>query len=53
MKIVNVVTGDFNNDGRLDLLVMSEGRRRAETDMTVYFSDLQGGFGAFVGTKEE
>ncbi|KAF8487633.1 hypothetical protein JB92DRAFT_2759088 [Gautieria morchelliformis] len=43
-KVVNVVPGDFNNDGRLDLLVMSEGQRQGVIDMAVYFSDLQGGF---------
>lgn len=48
--MTNVVPGDFNNDGRLDLLVMSEGQNRDELDMTVYLSDLLGGFGGFVCT---
>jgi hypothetical protein len=46
-KIHNVVPGDFNNDGRLDLLVMSQGQDPDESAMAVYFSDLQGGFGAY------
>lgn len=50
-KVVNVVPGDFNNDGRLDLLVMSEGGRQGETDIAVYFSDLQGGFGTLISSR--
>jgi integrin alpha FG-GAP repeat containing protein 1 len=44
-SVVNVVPGDFNNDGRLDLLVMSHGQTHGETAMAVYFSDLHAGFG--------
>lgn len=46
-KVYNVVPGDFNNDGRLDVLVMSQSQKQDETSMAVYFSDLQGGFGAY------
>ncbi|KAF8590510.1 hypothetical protein K439DRAFT_1381934 [Ramaria rubella] len=43
-QVLNVVPGDFNNDGRLDLLVMSEGQKQDEIVLMVYFSDLNGGF---------
>lgn len=45
-RILNVVPGDYNNDGRLDLLVMSDDST-GENAMFVYFSDLVGGFGMF------
>ncbi|KAF8520193.1 hypothetical protein BU17DRAFT_46898 [Hysterangium stoloniferum] len=44
--IANIVPGDFNNDGRLDLLVMSQGQTQDETAMAICFSDLHNGFTA-------
>ncbi|GJJ12216.1 hypothetical protein Clacol_006457 [Clathrus columnatus] len=42
-RIRNIVPGDYNNDGRLDLLVMS-GNTEGANAISVYFSDLIGGF---------
>ncbi|KIJ44161.1 hypothetical protein M422DRAFT_30662 [Sphaerobolus stellatus SS14] len=42
-KISNIVPGDFNNDGRLDLLVMSQ-KGRDENVMAIYFSSVDGTF---------
>ena len=42
-KISNIVPGDFNNDGRLDLLIM--GQQGGENSMVIYFSSVQGKFG--------
>jgi integrin alpha FG-GAP repeat containing protein 1 len=43
--IINIVPADFNNDGRLDLLVMSQRKDKDENVMSVYFSDTNGHFG--------
>jgi integrin alpha FG-GAP repeat containing protein 1 len=51
-KILNVVPGDFNHDGRLDLLVMSEEKEgswwnneESRTKMQVHLGEEGGGFG--------
>jgi len=44
-KVLNVVPGDFTHTGKLDLLVMSQGRNKDETDMHVYRSIPNKGFG--------
>ena len=45
-KVYNVVPGDFTHNGKLDLLVMSEGSTSYIMDMLVYPALPQGGFGA-------
>ncbi|KAL1702182.1 hypothetical protein EV121DRAFT_262329 [Schizophyllum commune] len=43
-KVYNVVPGDFTHNGKLDLLVMSEGSTSYIMDMLVYPALPQGGF---------
>ncbi|KXN92003.1 T-cell immunomodulatory protein [Leucoagaricus sp. SymC.cos] len=43
-KVLNVVPGDFTHTGKLDLLVMSQGRNKNEIDMYVYPSIPNDGF---------
>ncbi|TFL07853.1 hypothetical protein BDV98DRAFT_39823 [Pterulicium gracile] len=45
-RIHNVVPGDFTHSGRLDLLVMSEGRLNDQLDIVVYPARPSGGFDA-------
>lgn len=45
--IRNAVPGDFNNDGRLDLLVMNDASR-GEIAMSLYFSSSTHGFDAAI-----
>lgn len=41
--VVNAVPGDFNSDGKLDLLIMSESsRNRAALDMQLYLEAPRG-----------
>lgn len=44
-KVLNVVPGDFTHSGKLDLLVMSEGKNSKEIDMYLYQSIPNAGFG--------
>ena len=45
-KIRNVIPGDYNQDGKLDILVVSEGSRSSELAIQVYLGRAEGGFGA-------
>lgn len=41
--VVNVIPGDFNSNGKLDLLIMSEStRNRAALDMQLYLEAPRG-----------
>ncbi|EPQ58671.1 hypothetical protein GLOTRDRAFT_73218 [Gloeophyllum trabeum ATCC 11539] len=42
-RVQNVVPGDYTQNGRLDLLVMSHGQG-SRLDMSVYMSSIEGGF---------
>ncbi|KIM87422.1 hypothetical protein PILCRDRAFT_276328 [Piloderma croceum F 1598] len=42
--IYNVVPGDFTHDGKLDLLVMSQGTRQSELALSLYVALPEGGF---------
>ena len=42
-KVLNVVPGDFSQDGRLDILVM--GQEHSQVSLDVYLGLPQGGFG--------
>lgn len=51
-KILNVIPGDYNHDGRLDLLIMTEernggwwGGEKIKVDMQVLLGATAGGFG--------
>lgn len=51
-KVLNVVPGDYNHDGRLDLLVMTEernggwwGGEKVKVEMQVHLGAETGGFG--------
>ena len=46
--IYNVVPGDFTHDGKLDLLVMSQGTRSNQLAMSLYIALPEGGFGIVV-----
>lgn len=43
-RISNVVPGDFTHNGKLDILVMSQGNN--QLDLTLYPASISGGFGA-------
>lgn len=43
-KVLNAVPGDFTHTGKLDLLVMSQGKNKDEIDMYVYPSIPNNGF---------
>jgi integrin alpha FG-GAP repeat containing protein 1 len=45
--IYNVVPGDFTHDGKLDLLVMSQGTRQSELALSLYVALPEGGFGTY------
>ena len=51
-KILNVIPGDYNHDGRLDLLIMTEDRNggwwggeKVKVDMQVFLGAQAGGSG--------
>jgi len=44
-KVLNVVPGDFTQDGRLDFLVMSQGSPSSQLDLQLYVALPEGGFG--------
>jgi integrin alpha FG-GAP repeat containing protein 1 len=44
-KVLNVVPGDFTHSGKLDLLVMGQGKKSKEIDMYLYQSIPNKGFG--------
>ncbi len=44
-KILNILPNDYNHDGRLDILVMSQDSGRNETTMSLYYSTAPGVFG--------
>jgi hypothetical protein len=44
-SIYNVVPGDFTHDGKLDLLVMSQGTRQSQLAISLYIALPEGGFG--------
>jgi integrin alpha FG-GAP repeat containing protein 1 len=48
-RVLNVIPGDFNRDGKLDLLVMTEPSppKRVALDMTLYLSPPRG-FGMYM-----
>lgn len=43
-KVLNVVPGDFTQDGKLDILVMGQ-ERSSQVSLQVYIGLPQGGFG--------
>ncbi|CAL1703385.1 unnamed protein product [Somion occarium] len=43
-RVYNVVPGDFTQDGRLDILVMSQSPSSNEIDIQVYVASPEGGF---------
>lgn len=43
-RIYNVVPGDYTHDGRLDLLVMSQGISSARLSLSIYPAMPGGGF---------
>ncbi|KAI0831660.1 integrin alpha N-terminal domain-containing protein [Trametes gibbosa] len=43
-KVYNVIPGDFTQDGRLDLLVYSQGTRSGEMSIDLYAASSLGGF---------
>ena len=47
-KVYNVVPGDFTQDGRLDILVVSQSSSASELDIQVYVALPDGGFGGFI-----
>lgn len=44
-RVYNVVPGDFTQDGRLDILVVSQSSSSNELDVQVYVALPEGGFG--------
>jgi integrin alpha FG-GAP repeat containing protein 1 len=44
-QIVNIIPADFTYDGKLDLLVMMQGRGRQETEMMLWLGKAGGAFG--------
>lgn len=46
-KVSNIVPGDFTYSGKLDLLVMGQGRNSKEIDMYLYQSIPNKGFGTY------
>ena len=46
-KVLNVVPGDFTQDGKLDILVM--GQDRGQVSLEVYIGLPQGGFSECLG----
>ncbi|KAI0792754.1 hypothetical protein C8Q75DRAFT_751250 [Abortiporus biennis] len=43
-RVLNVVPGDFTQDGTLDFLVMSQGSSSNQLDISLYIGSPQGGF---------
>lgn len=57
-KVLNVVPADFNHDGKLDLLVMTEqrdggwwGGEKVTVDMSVFLGASAGGFSEYQGVR--
>ena len=49
-KVLNVIPGDFTQDGRLDILVMGQARS-SQVSLQMYAGLPQGGFGQSPSTR--